>query len=86
MYYVYVIQSATDEEKFYLGSTSDLRRRLNEHNQGENKSTKTQQWKRVYYEAYTTESAAREREHKLKHNGRTKRYLMQRIKESVKTK
>ncbi len=85
MYYVYVLQSKAEEERFYLGSTTDLKRRIEEHNQGKNKSTKTQQWTLVYYEAYTTESAAREREHKLKQDGRSKRFLMQRIKKSLKT-
>ena len=84
MYYVYVIQSETDKDNFYLGRAVDLRRRLEQHNRGENKSTKAHQWKLVYYEAYITESGAREREHKLKHNGRSKLSLMQRIKESLK--
>ncbi len=83
MYYVYVIQAQTDNNKFYLGSTTELRRRMEQHNQVKNESTKTHQWELVYYEAYVTESAAREREHKLKHDGRAKRNLMQRIKKSL---
>ena len=84
MFYVYVLQSKSDENGFYLGSTIDLKRRLKSHNQGENKATKGNQWKLVYYEAYITLAAARQREHKLKQDGRSKRYLMQRIKESLK--
>ena len=84
MYYVYVLQSENDSGRFYLGSTKDLRRRLESHNQGENKATKGSQWKLVYYEAYIKLISARDREHKLKHDGRARRFLMQRIKESLK--
>ena len=85
MYYVYVLQSEAEDDRFYLGSTTDLKRRMQEHNQGKNKSTRGHQWKLVYYEAYLSEAASREREHKLKQDGRTKRFLMQRIKTSLKT-
>jgi putative endonuclease len=84
MFYVYVLQSQSDENRFYLGSTNDLKHRLKSHNQGESKATKGNQWKLMYYEAYITLNAARHREHKLKHDGRSKRFLMQRIKESLK--
>ena len=84
MFYVYVLQSESDKSRFYLGSTKDLKRRLKSHNQGENKATKGSQWQLVYYEAYITLTAARQREHKLKHDGRSRRFLMQRIKESLK--
>ena len=83
MYYVYVLRSENEENRFYLGSTKDLKQRLKSHNQGENKSTKGTQWQLVYYEAYLTLNAARQREHKLKQDGRSKRFLMQRIKESL---
>jgi putative endonuclease len=35
MYYVYVLLSLRDH-KFYIGFTSDLRRRIKEHNAGKN--------------------------------------------------
>lgn len=56
-------------ERFYLGSTIDLKQRLQSHNRGENKATKGHQWELVYYEAYLTLAAARQREHKLKQYG-----------------
>ena len=83
MFYVYCIQSKDDEERFYIGSTNDLRRRLGEHNDQQNRSTKNHQWRVVYYEAYLTEKAARQREQKLKQHGNTKQKLMQRIKSSL---
>ena len=83
MFYVYVLRSESDENRFYLGSSKDLKHRLKSHNQGESKATKGSQWKLVYYEAYITLAAARQREHKLKQDGRSRRFLMQRIKESL---
>ena len=83
MYYVYVLQSTTDGERFYLGCSSDLKQRLRSHNQEENKATRGSRWKLVYYEAYTTLSAARKREYRLKHNGKARAALMRRIEESV---
>ena len=83
MFYVYVLQSAEDKERFYLGSTRDLKQRLRSHNEGENKATRGSQWKLVYYEAYISLEAARKREHQLKYHGRTKQALMRRIKQSL---
>ncbi len=40
MYYVYILLSEKDK-KFYIGFTSDLKRRLKEHNEGKNPSTKS---------------------------------------------
>ena len=39
MHYMYVLQSKDDNERFYIGCTSDLKRRFNEHNAGQVKST-----------------------------------------------
>ena len=83
MFYVYVLQNIGDAKDFYLGSTSDLRKRLASHNRSENVATRSRQWKLVYYEAYISLSAARKREHHLKHDGRAKRFLMARIRESL---
>ena len=38
MYYVYVLQSKKDD-KFYTGFTTDLGRRIDEHNKGQQIST-----------------------------------------------
>ena len=81
MHYVYVIQN--ESGKFYLGSTSDLKRRLSDHNNGRNKSTKGNRWTVVYYEAYVSRQAARKREYRLKHGGRSKQILFERIRDSL---
>ncbi len=83
MFYVYVLQSLTEPTQFYIGSTKDLNVRLESHNNGKNTATKNHQWKLVYYEAYLTESVARQREKQLKHHGKSKQALMHRIKVSL---
>ncbi len=84
MHYVYLLQNLADKNDYYLGCTSDLKTRFVSHNEGKNKSTKNRQWKLVYYEAYLTFSAARRREYHLKQDGRAKRFLLERVKESLK--
>ena len=83
MYYVYVLQNEANEADFYLGQTSDLRRRLADHNEGRNRSTKGRTWKVVYYEAYVTRQAAMKRERLMKNDGRSRRAVMDRVKASL---
>ncbi len=83
MFYVYVLQSKNDVSQFYIGCTSDLRCRLHSHNAGKNRATRGSQWELVYYEAYCTESAAWQREKRLKHHGNAKQSLLKRIKEML---
>lgn len=65
-YYVYILQSLKDK-KFYIGSTSDLNKRLIYHNKGKNRSTKYRApFIRVYSEEYTSKSEAIKREYHLK--------------------
>ena len=71
------------DDKLYIGSTNNLRKRVKEHNSGLNKSTKTRSpFKLVYYEAYTNEEDARHREHNLKLRARALKQLLKRIKKS----
>jgi putative endonuclease len=53
MFYVYVLHSARDNG-FYIGYSTDLKRRLSEHKRGASFATKSRgPWKLIYYEAYT---------------------------------
>ncbi|KKR78349.1 MAG: Excinuclease ABC C subunit domain protein [Candidatus Curtissbacteria bacterium GW2011_GWA1_40_9] len=66
MYYVYVLKSLKDK-KHYIGSTSDLKIRLEKHNQGLVKSTKHRRpLELIYAEAYKTNKASRQREFTIK--------------------
>lgn len=66
MYHVYLIESI-DSGKKYIGYTTDLRRRLSEHNAHKNKSTCTErEWKLIYCETYVHKMDALGREAFLK--------------------
>lgn len=72
-YYVYILQSL-ENESLYIGYTSDLRRRLQEHNLGQNKATKPFiPYRLIHYEAFLQKRNAVKREEYLKggYGGRT---------------
>ena len=63
MFYAYVLKSLKNG-RFYTGSTNNIKRRLNEHNNGQTTYTsKTGPFELVYKESYNTkiEAAGRER-------------------------
>lgn len=66
MFFVYVLRSET-HNRFYVGMTTDIERRLEEHNKGKTKSTKGYRpWELFFFEDYPTRSLARKREIFLK--------------------
>ncbi len=66
MYLVYVLRSEKDG-RFYVGLTSNLDRRIKEHNRGKTKSTKGFiPWEMFFYEDFETRDEARKREIYLK--------------------
>ena len=79
MYYVYVIQSEKDNS-FYTGFTSNIDRRLIEHNLGEQISTKAKiPFRLIYYEWCLAKEDAIAREKYLK-SGMGKKYIRNRTK------
>ena len=83
MNYVYVLKSKIDEE-LYIGSTTDLKRRLQEHNSKKSFSTSWRgPFELVYYEAYKDLRDAREREYALKLRGNARQHLKTRISRSL---
>jgi putative endonuclease len=79
MYYVYLLRSENDNS-FYIGSTKDLKKRFDQHNNGQSIATKSNiPWVLVYYEAFLTKALALERERKLKHHGKGLAILKKRI-------
>ena len=82
MEYTYVLRSERDG-RFYTGSTGDLRARFRDHSAGRVHSTAYRRpLKLVYYEACLHAGDARRRERFLK-TGKGKRYLHNRLKESL---
>jgi len=84
MFYVYFLKSKKDN-KLYIGSTNDLRKRFEKHNKGMVVSTKLRKpFELIYYETYKSEKDARKRESNLKLRSRAFSQLKKRIGESLK--
>lgn len=79
MYYVYILYSKK-LNKFYIGYTENIKRRVKEHNQGNSKfTTNGIPWVVVYYEAFMYKEDA-EREEKFLKTGKgreRKKYLLE---------
>ncbi|MBU1102165.1 GIY-YIG nuclease family protein [Patescibacteria group bacterium] len=83
MHFVYILKSER-RNQLYIGYTGDLRKRIKEHNAGLSPATKPYiPWKIIYYEAYTSETEARHREHNLKLRSNAWNQLKRRIKQSI---
>ena len=83
MYYVYILQSVKSG-KLYIGSTSDVKKRIIKHNQSEVFSTKPYiPWILIYTEGYRLKSLALKREHNLKYQGRVLKLLLRRLGDSL---
>jgi putative endonuclease len=79
MHYVYVLRSLRDDG-FYIGYTSNLRRRLRQHSEGNSLATSYRRpWKLIYYEAYLEQADALGRERYLK-SGAGRRFLRSQFK------
>ena len=76
MYYVYILVSESGER--YIGFTSDLERRLQEHSRLKG-YTKGREWNLVYYEAYVDKELALRRERQLKRHGGVRTALFKRL-------
>ena len=79
MFYVYILRSNSDDG-LYIGFTTDLRRRLREHQEGKSFATSYRgPWCLIYYEAYLEEQDALGREKFLKSGG-GRRFLKAQLK------
>ena len=66
MYYVYILFSQKLNKR-YIGSTSDIRKRINDHNCGKSSfSSRGIPWKLIYYEAFLNKKDALREEAFLK--------------------
>jgi len=84
MCFVYIIQH-TETKQVYTGRTNNIKRRLEEHNQGKTSATqrKRGKWILIYSEIYRNEKDAIIREIRLKQHGRAEQELLKRIKFSL---
>ena len=77
MGFLYILKSEIDH-RFYLGSTDNLERRVQEHNEGKSKYTRAfMPWKLVFSQEYSTLVNARKVEYWLKKQ--KSRELLERI-------
>ena len=85
MFYVYVLHS-TNDNGFYIGYSTDLKRRLSEHTRGASFATKSRgPSKLIYYEAYTEREDAEGREKFLK-SGAGRRFLRAQLRHYLRVK
>jgi len=65
-YFVYIIYSLS-KDRYYVGQTQDLEKRLADHHSSRSKFTKqTKDWVLVYFEEFVTRSEAVKRELEIK--------------------
>ncbi len=78
MYYVYVLES--DDKSWYIGYSANLKLRVARHNKGDGARTTSRKndWKLMYYEAYLNELDANGRERFLK-SGSGRRFLKKQL-------
>jgi len=79
MNYFYILKSEKDN-KFYHGSTNDLKRRVKQHVDGKVNATSYRlPVNLVYYEAYVSLDQARNREKQVKNSGSVRQSIHMRI-------
>lgn len=80
MYFVYFIRSLKNKNWVYIGSTSNLEKRIKNHNKGEVHSTKNRKpFELIYHEIYVKLSDARKREKQIKTNRSKKEDILKKI-------
>jgi len=83
MFYVYLLHS-TKDNGFYIGYSTDLKKRLSQHTRGASFATKSRgPWKLIYYGAYTEREDAEGREKFLK-SGAGRRFLRAQLRHYLK--
>ncbi|MEK7461900.1 MAG: GIY-YIG nuclease family protein [Patescibacteria group bacterium] len=66
MWYVYILQSEQNN-KYYVGCSNNYKRRLREHNKGQNSSTiSCRPWKIIHLESFEKQQDAFQREKQIK--------------------
>jgi putative endonuclease len=79
MYFVYLLESLKDK-KYYIGQTNDISRRLDIHNSGGVRSTKSRiPFKLIGYKTFESRDEARWTEYNLKKHGDKKKKFVQEL-------
>lgn len=78
-HYVYLLKLENTKKNFYIGCTSDLRRRIQEHKSGNTQTTRGKNPNLIYYEAFSDKYLALKREKGLKNSGSVYNALLRRL-------
>ena len=83
MHFVYLLKSKK-HGNFYIGCTSDLRKRIEQHNNKQSASTaRYSPWKLVYFEGFISKEDAYLREKSLKLHAQGLRRLKDRLRNTL---
>jgi putative endonuclease len=83
MFYVYILKSKKDNN-LYIGYTNNLKKRIQQHNQGKNFSTSRRgSFSLIYYESFKSQKDATIREKQLKQFKSAYGHLKKRIVNSL---
>lgn len=84
MYYTYLLENQNDKS-WYIGYTSDLKKRIFKHKNGSGAETTKRKigWTLIYYEAYLNKKDAEGRERFLK-SGSGRKFIKNQIKNYLK--
>jgi putative endonuclease len=78
-FYVYLLKSEKDHQ-YYIGQTTNIERRLEEHNKGQEKSTRHRTpFCLVGFETFETREEARWREYSLKRSAQQRRKFIEKL-------
>jgi putative endonuclease len=84
MYHLYILQSQKDLG-YYIGTTNNFKKRLDEHNNGKSRSTKSRiPFILKYTETFNNKTEARKREIFLKKNYQARKELLNRLRFNIK--
>lgn len=79
MYHLYILQSQKNLG-YYIGTTNNFKKRLDEHNNGKSRSTKSRiPFTLKYTETFNNKTEARKREIFLKKNYQARKELLNRL-------
>ena len=79
MFYVYILKCIGNDHKIslYTGYTNDLRRRFSEHSSGRGaRFTRGKMLELVFYQVFTTQHAAMQREIEIKRLSRQRKWAL----------
>ena len=81
MYYLYILKNK--KGSYYIGTTNNIERRIQEHNNGKSKATKNRgPWNIVYTEKFRTRSQAMKREYYIK-SQKSKKFIKNLVEKNI---